>query len=94
MNDELWLILIAFGVPFASFVVIFCWLVAFNKQTTGEIKQILPSDIFLKVMAIILVVVVTFILAYCRILETGVTAAILGSVVTGTVMSIKQSKNE
>lgn len=79
--------------PFLSFVVIFCWLVAFNKQTTGEIKKILPPDIFLKVMAIILVVAVTFILAYYGILETGVTAAILGSVVTGTIMSIKQNKD-
>jgi ABC-type multidrug transport system permease subunit len=93
VNNNDWLIiLIGFGIPFLAFVIIFCWLVAFNRKTTGEIKYILPPDVFLKVMAVIMVVVVTFILTFCKIMEVSVTAAILGSVVTGTITSIKKSE--
>lgn len=87
---DLNVIALGFGIPFLSFVIIFCWLVAFNKKTTGEIKQILPPEIFLKVMAVILVVVVTFLLTLNKIMDVSVTAALLGSVITGTVMSIKK----
>lgn len=89
-TNDLLIILMGFGIPFLSFVIIFCWLVAFNKNTTGEIKVILPPDIFLKVMAVIMVVAVTFILTFYKIMEVSVTAAILGSVVTGTITSIKK----
>lgn len=89
-ENDLLLILIGFGIPFLSFVLIFCWLVVFNKSTTGEIKMILPPDIFLKVMAVILVVDVTFILTFYKIMEVSVAAAILGSVVTGAITSIKK----
>lgn len=92
MSNEVIIILMGFGIPFLSFVIIFCWLVAFNKKTTGEIKQILPPDVFLKVMAVMMVVVVTFILTFYKIMEVSVTAAILGSVVTGTITSIKQQE--
>lgn len=91
-NNDLLIILMGFGIPFISFVIIFCWLVAYNKSTTGEIKQILPPDVFLKVMAVIMVVAVTFILTFYKIMEVSVTAAILGSVVTGTIASIKKSE--
>lgn len=88
-NNDLLIILLGFGIPFLSFVIIFCWLVVFNRSTTGEIKLILPPDVFLKVMAVIMVVAVTFILTFFKIMEVSVTAAILGSVVTGTILSIK-----
>lgn len=91
-NNDWLIILIGFGIPFLAFVIIFCWLVAFNRKTTGEIKYILPPDVFLKVMAVIMVVVVTFILTFCKIMEVSVTAAILGSVVTGTITSIKKTE--
>ena len=91
-QNDLLIILMGFGIPFLAFVIIFCWLVAFNRSTTGEIKHILPPDVFLKVMAIIMVVVVTFILTFYKIMEVSVTAAILGSVVTGTITSIKKSE--
>ena len=93
MTDTTSVILIGFGIPFLSFVIIFCWLVAFNKKTTGEIKFILPPDVFLKVMAVIMVVVVTFLLTFYKIMEISVTAAILGSVVTGTITSIKKTSD-
>lgn len=89
-SNDLLFVLIGFGVPFLAFVIIFCWLVVFNRKTTGEIKSILPPDVFLKIMAIIMVVAVTFILTFYKIMEVSVTAAILGSVVTGTIASIKK----
>lgn len=91
-NNDIILISIGFGIPFLAFVIIFCWLVAFNKSTTGEIKKILPPDVFLKVMAVIMVVIAVFILTFYKIMEGSVTAAILGSVVTGTITSIKKSE--
>jgi drug/metabolite transporter (DMT)-like permease len=90
-SNDVQIILIGFGIPFLAFVIKFCWLVAFNRATTGEIKMILPPDVFLKVIAVIMVVVVTFLLTFYKIMETSVTAAILGSVVTGTIASIKKS---
>lgn len=91
-NNDLLLVLMGFGIPFLAFVIIFCWLVVFNRTTTGEIKFILPPDVFLKVMAVILVVVVTFILTFYKIMDVSVTAAILGSVVTGAITSIKKTE--
>jgi hypothetical protein len=72
----------------------FCVLVITNKQTTGEIKFILPPEILLKVMALLLIVVVTFILAYLKILDQSVIAAILSSVGTGTIGMYLNSKKK
>ena len=92
MSETVIITLVGFAIPFASFVIMFVILIIFNKNTTGEIKYILPPDILLKVMAIILVVIVTFILTYLKILDVAVTAAILGSVVTGTMNIKKKDK--
>ena len=91
---DLGIITIGLGVPFLSFVIIFCWLTFFNRKTTGEIKFILPPDVFLKVMAVIIVVAVTFLLTFYKIMGVEVTAAILGSVVTGAITSIKKSEEK
>jgi hypothetical protein len=92
MTETNSLVLIVFGVPFFCFLVMFCWLVTTNRKTTAEVRLTLPPDVFLKIIAVMLVVVVTFLLTYLRIMEVSVTAAILGSVVTGTIASIKKGE--
>lgn len=91
MTETLSLTLIVFSIPFASFVIMYCWLVYFNRKSTAEIKWNLPPETFLKMMVVILVTIVTFILTYLKILEVAVTAAILGSIVTGTITSIQKT---
>jgi hypothetical protein len=90
MTETIILTLISFGIPFAAFVIMYCWMVFFNRKTTAEVKWNLPPEIFLKMIVVILVTIVTFILTYVKILEISITAAILGSVVTGTITSIQK----
>jgi hypothetical protein len=94
MDANVKIVLYGFLIPFGSLVVMFCFLVITNRKTTGEIKFILPPEILLKVMALLLIVVVTFILAYFKVLDQSVTAAILSSVGTGTVGMHLNSKNK
>jgi len=80
-----WIVVVFFAIPFVTFATMFIVLLAINKRTTGEIKLILPPETLVKVMAIISIVVVTFVLAYMKILEQAVVATILGSVAAGTI---------
>jgi len=89
LDTNLWVVLIAFGVPFVSMVIMFCCLVVMNKATTGEIKHILPPEVFLKLMAILMVVIVTFLLAYTKLLDQTAVAAILGSIGTAVGMNLR-----
>ena len=94
MSENLCLTLIVFSIPFASFVIMYCWLIFFNRKSTAEIKWNLPPDTLLKMMVVILVTIVTFLLTYFKILDVSVSAAILGSIVTGTITSIQKSEKK
>lgn len=94
MSETVVLTLIGFSIPFASFVLMYFILAYFNRKSTAEIKWNLPPEIFLKMMVVILVTVVTFILTYVKILDISITAAILGSVVTGTITSIQKAEKK
>lgn len=90
MTETLWLTLIGLGIPFLSFVIMYFLLGYFNRKSTAEIKWNLPPEVFLKMMVVILVTIVTFILTFVKILEISITAAILGSIVTGTITTMQK----
>ena len=94
MSDNIILTLIGFVTPFTAFVIMYCWLIYHQRHTTAEIKWNLPPETFLKMMVVILVTIVTFILTYLKIMEVSVTAAILGSIVTGTITSIQKTEKK
>ena len=54
-----------------------------NWRTTGEIKNILPPDVLLRVFAVFMVVSVIFVLAVLKIIQEATVSALLGAVVTG-----------
>jgi uncharacterized membrane protein YoaK (UPF0700 family) len=85
MSENVLIVLITFLVPFTSLVLMFCVIAIVNRKTTAEIKFWLPPETLLKVMALLLIVVVTFLLGYLKILDQSVIAAIIGSVASGTV---------
>jgi hypothetical protein len=60
-------------------------LVIANWKTTGEIKNILPPDVLLKVFAVFMVVSVIFVLAILKIIQESTVSALLGAVVTGVL---------
>ena len=91
MNEKITITLIGFLIPFLSFVIMYCWMVYHTRKTTAEIKWNLPPETLLKMMVVILVTIVTFLLTYLKIMEVSVAAAILGSIVTGTIMSIQKT---
>ena len=84
-KTSIWVILISFVVPFFTIGFMYCYIVRINKITTGEIKFIWPPETLLKVLALLLIVVVSFVLAFLKILDQAVVATILGSVAAGTI---------
>jgi uncharacterized membrane protein YoaK (UPF0700 family) len=85
METNLWLMWAIFASPLVIFAIMFCVLSVICRKTQGEIKLILPPETLLKVMAVLLIVMVTFILAFQKILDQAVVATILGSVAAGTI---------
>ena len=71
----------------------FIVLVVTNKQTTGEIKKILPADILLKIFALFLLVCVIFILAISKVLTESTVSALLGAIASGAIGMSLSSKN-
>ncbi len=70
-------------------------LVAANWKTTGEIKNILPPDVLLKVFAVFMAVSVIFVLAVLKIIQEATVGALLGAVVTGVLgISYLKSKGD
>ncbi|PAW07714.1 hypothetical protein B6K85_26175 [Vibrio sp. V1B] len=72
----------------------FVVLVLANKQTTGEIKRILPPDILLKIFAVFLLVSVIFILAISKILSESTVSALLGAIASGAIGMSLSSKSK
>ncbi len=86
--------LIFMAIPFVCLTIMFVFLVWINKNTTGEIKKILPPDILLKIFAVFLIVCVILILAIDKTLSESAISALLGAVASGTVgMSLSKDKS-
>jgi uncharacterized membrane protein YjjB (DUF3815 family) len=62
-----------------------------NKNSTGEIKFILPPEILLKVFAVFMIITVVFILAMNKILNESTVAALIGAIASG-MLGISFSK--
>ncbi|MEZ9440995.1 MULTISPECIES: hypothetical protein [Vibrio] len=82
------------AIPFVCLTVMFVVLVLANKQTTGEIKRILPPDILLKIFAVFLLVSVIFILAISKILSESTVSALLGAIASGAIGMSLSSKSK
>jgi heme/copper-type cytochrome/quinol oxidase subunit 3 len=86
----LWLL-----IPFGCLTLMYLILVAANWKTTGEIKNILPPDVLLKVFAVFMVVSVIFVLAVLKIIQEATVGALLGAVVSGVLgISYLKSKGD
>src|SRR5260370_19470936 len=73
------------AIPFGCLTLMYVVLVIANWKTTGEIKNILPPDVLLKVFAVFMVVSVIFVLAVLKIIQEATVSALLGAVVTGVL---------
>lgn len=73
------------GIPFVCLTLIYGVLVLMNRKTTGEIKNILPPDILLKVFAVFMVAGTIFSLAVMKIIQESTVSALLGAVATGVL---------
>lgn len=82
------------GIPFLCLTVMYIVLTLTNKNTTGEIKYILPPDILLKVFAVFMLVSVIFVLAIMKIIQESTVSALLGSIASGAIgMAFSAKKN-
>jgi heme/copper-type cytochrome/quinol oxidase subunit 3 len=73
------------GIPFGCLTLMYIVLTVTNWKTSGEIKNILPPDVLLKVFAVFMVVSVIFVLAVLKIIQEATVSALLGAVVTGVL---------
>jgi hypothetical protein len=83
--DQLKLVAVLLGVPFASMVI--CWLILMvtMRKTTGELKLFLTPENLVKGTTIVFVVSVTSVLAVIRIIEGSAAGAILSGIVGYTL---------
>ncbi|MCG3704624.1 hypothetical protein [Aliarcobacter butzleri] len=73
------------SIPFVCLTVMFIVLVFVNKNTTGEIKKILPPEILLRIFAVFLLVAVIFVLAVNNFLTESTVSALLGAIASGAI---------
>lgn len=92
MSKEVFYLLFL-GIPFVCLTAMYVILVFANRQTTGEIKVILPPDILLKVFAVFMLLTVVFILGSTKILNESTVSALLGAVVSGTLGIVVSPKS-
>ncbi|WP_222104347.1 hypothetical protein [Shewanella algae] len=92
---ENWIFFTMFmAIPFVCLTIMFVVLVVTNRQTTGEIKFILPPDILLKIFAVFLLVCVVFILAISKVLSESTVSALLGAIGSGAIGMSLSSKSK
>jgi hypothetical protein len=80
-----WALLLAIVTPYVAIAGMYFAMIRANRITTGEIKFILPPKIALKIVAIIMIVQTTLLLAIQKILEPSAVAALMGAVATATI---------
>lgn len=77
--------LIFLAIPFVCLTVMYVVLTLVNRGSSGEIKFILPPDIFLKVLAVFMLGGIVFVLASAKIISAATTGALIGAMVSGTL---------
>jgi hypothetical protein len=90
MGDQIFQLLFL-GIPFVCLTIMYIVLTMSNKNSTGEIKFILPPEILLKVFAVFMIITVVFILAMNKILNESTVAALIGAIASG-MLGISFSK--
>lgn len=75
------------AIPFICLTAMYIVLTIANacRNTTGEIKFILPPDILLKVFAVFMLVSVIFVLALMKLIQESTVSALLGSIGTAAI---------
>lgn len=96
MSENIQLVLICFFTPFMSLVIMFWVLTHYNSKngSLAEVRLTLPPEILLRIMAVFLIAVITFVLTYQKVMEMSVASAILSSIVTGVIASYRGEKKE
>lgn len=89
-HQYLYLVFIVF--PFATLAIMWIVLMFINRNTTGELKKIMPPDILLKVMALFMLVSAIFILGMEHIVNESTISALLGAMATGVLGIALKSK--
>lgn len=93
--DQYLFYLLFLGIPFACLTFMYIILTVVNRETTGEIKWILPPDILLKVFTVFMLVSVIFILAIMKLIQESTVSALLGSIASGAIgMALSLKKSE
>ena len=82
-HQYLYLVFIVF--PFAALSIMWIVLMLINRNTTGEVKKVLPPDVLLKVMALFMLVSVFFILVREHSVNESTISALLGAIATGVL---------
>ena len=84
------------AIPFVCLSVMYIVLTIANacRNTTGEIKFILPPDILLKVFAVFMLVSVMFVLTVMKYIQETTASALLGSIASGAIGIVVTYKRE
>ncbi len=80
-----WALLLAIVMPYLAMAAMYFAMIKANRNTTGEIKFILPPKTTFKIVAVIMIVQATLLLAVQKILEPSAVAALIGAVATATI---------
>lgn len=78
-----WLIAVIVISPLVIFAIVYGFIIFGNKQTTGEVKFILPPEMFLKSITMISIVSTVLIMGILKIIGPEAISALIGGVSAG-----------
>lgn len=84
-NFNVWVIAIIVISPLITFTAVYAFIVFGNKQSTAEVKWILPPEMFLKTITMISIVSAVLIMGILRIISAEAISALIAGVSAGII---------